>query len=146
VKRTLAHGGFTLWELLVVLAMLGIAGLLTSQLFVASMRAIDTAPRVQEQQLKIDRMLSVLRQDVWSADQIKVDGNTVDLAAGSKQIRWTFGETNATRSSGGDGDERWPMPLRLQARQDGATLVLQNVVNAADTRRFVSQVLTAEAK
>lgn len=147
MKRTFGHRAFTLWELLVVMAMLGVAGLLTAQLFTASMHAIDSAPRVQEQQVKLDRMLSVLRRDVWSAERMQVSADSVSLTETGRTIQWKFDRHSAARSVEGVATaDEWTLPFQLHVRQDGPTVVLQ-ADGTEDTRRFTSQVLTiAEAK
>lgn len=161
MKRLVPHRGFSIWELLVVIAMLGVAGLITSRMFVASIHAIRTAPHPQEQQIKLDRMLCALRQDVWSADHIEVNGKTVALSGGGQKIQWTFDKLSATRALEGAtpeaGTDQWTLPFPVEARADGASLILVNVAAPPETphgprtpnesRRFVSQVLlTAEAK
>jgi prepilin-type N-terminal cleavage/methylation domain-containing protein len=147
VNGHLRHRAFTLWELLLVVALLGVAGLLTAHLFRASMHAIDSSPRVQEQQAKLDRMLSSIRQDVWGAERIEASGKTILLSANGRQIEWTLDERSASRSAKGAAAEQWPLPFAIQAHQDGASLLLQSVGDATETRRFTSQVLlAAEAK
>lgn len=149
MKRRNRYRAFTLWELLLVIALLGVAGLLTSHLFKASMTAIQSAPRVQEQQLKLDRMLSSLRQDAWSADRMDVNGKTVLLNLDGRKVQWTFDKGSASRSTEGStvGVEQWPLPFALEAQRDGASLVLKAPGANGETRRFLSQVLvTAEAK
>jgi hypothetical protein len=135
--------------MLIIIGMLGVAGLLTSQLFSASMHTIDSAPRVQEEQAKLDLMLWTIRRDVWSADQINVNGNAVELAIGSTKIQWKFDERRVSRSTGADTGhaQQWTIPMAVKPRKDDASLVLQAAGNAGETRRFVSQVLLAgEAK
>ncbi len=147
MKRTMGYRAFTLWELLVVMAMLGVAGLLTAHLFKASMHAIETAPHVQEQQVKLDRMLSVLRRDVWGAERIQASADSVSLTEAGRTIQWKFDKRSTTRSIEGVASaDEWMLPFELRASQDGPSLVLQ-AIGTQDTRRFTSQVLmTAEAK
>jgi prepilin-type N-terminal cleavage/methylation domain-containing protein len=143
VKGSAVHRGFTLWELLLVVALLGVAGLLTSHLFKASMTAIQSAPRVQEQQMKLDRMVSSLRQDVWSADRMDVSGKTILLNLDGRKVQWTFDQSSASRSTEGSatGIEQWAIPFAIEAHRDGASLVLTAPDAGGETRRFISQVL-----
>jgi prepilin-type N-terminal cleavage/methylation domain-containing protein len=147
VKRNIGRRAFTLWELIVVIAMMGVAGLLTARLFTASMHAIQSVPQVQEQQVKVDRMLAVLRQDVWGAERMQVNGNSISLTQAGRTIQWKFDKRSASRSvEGAAAQEQWTLPFGLQAKQDGPSLVLQTP-DAGETRRFISQMLTvAEAK
>ena len=130
-----SSGAFTITEMLVILGLLGVAGLLASRLFTASMRVISAAPAAQDQQASLERMTHALREDVWSSQKMAVvDNNSIEL----DQVRWRFADGAAVRTAG-DGERRWPIRRPIEARVEGASLVLVIQGSASDQMRFVSQ-------
>src|SRR4051794_16001051 len=91
---TKSQRGFTLNEMILVLGLLGVAGLLGSRLFTASMRVIGSAPAAQDQQVSMERMTQVLRRDVWSAKQINVpQAKVIELVQpDGASVRWQITE------------------------------------------------------
>jgi type II secretory pathway component PulJ len=142
--------GFTLTEMIVILGLFSIAGLIGSRLFAASMRVIGSAPAAQDQQVSLERMAVVLREDAWGAKEIQVSNeHSVTLIPSQNQaIHWQFTDTAAIRTSG-EVERHWNIRAPIAAHLDRASLVLlisPTRRDMADERRFVSQFLTSAAE
>jgi hypothetical protein len=137
-------------EMLFVIGILGVASLLFTRLFAASMRVVRTAPQAQTQQQAVDRLAFTLRRDVWNAKAMDVtDARTIDLTQGDENhIRWTLTDDGAVRTAPG-GEQKWAIALPLRAERQGPVLVLRPLVDRVEMRdemRFISQLLMAGEK
>src|SRR4051794_20074687 len=102
-QRSSRARAFTITEMLVILGLLGVAGLLSSRLFTASMRVIAAAPAAQDQQASFERMTGMLHQDVWGAQKIVItDNRSIEL----DRVTWRFTDTAAIRTNS-DGEQSW---------------------------------------
>jgi hypothetical protein len=134
-------------ELLLVIGLLGVAGLLMTRLIGASMRVVRTAPQAQEQHQAVDRMTFTLRRDVWGAREIVVsDARSIDLTqSDDSHIRWQIKDDLAVRTSP-SGEQSWKISLPIRAEQQGPSLVLRTESNRDalnDEQRFLSQIMLA---
>ncbi|CAN5466144.1 hypothetical protein BH09PLA1_BH09PLA1_16820 [soil metagenome] len=95
---------FTLWEMLTVIILLGTIGLILTRLFVATFRVIDSAPKAQDKIVRASAMLHQMRQDIWEASSVRVEG-TNSLRADN--VTWKIDHKLLVRT---EGDERcdWP--------------------------------------
>lgn len=116
---------FSLIELLVVMALLGLVLALGSRVFVQTVRATRDARVYERDVALIEHTLRTLRADVWSATQISVPAaDRLELS----DLVWT-----ATRDQDAAGravtvlrrgDESFELPARIGfAVLDGAVLV-----------------------
>jgi hypothetical protein len=137
-------------EMLLVIGLLGVAGLLMTRLIGASMRVVRTAPRAQEQHQAVDRMTFTLRRDVWGAKAMVVsNARSIDLTqTDDSHIRWQIKDDAAVRTSSA-GEQTWKIALPIRAEQQGPALVLRSESKRDalnDEQRFLSQIMMAEAK
>jgi prepilin-type N-terminal cleavage/methylation domain-containing protein len=107
---TIRHRGFTLWEMLTVIILLGAIGLILSRLFHATFRVIDTAPRARDEIVRVEAMLTQMRDDVWRAREVRVES---PANIGVDQTTWTIGDSVVTRSSGDEVREWRPITAKL---------------------------------
>jgi len=142
MKCTRRHRGFTLTEMLFILAILGVASLLSARLFTASMRVIRTAPQSQDHYAAVDRMSGQMRSDVWGAATIELpDAHTLVLSRiAGDSIRWTFSDDAIVRTDSA-GERRWSIGVPLTAERSGAALILKS--DNGDELRFLSQMISA---
>jgi hypothetical protein len=115
--------GFTLWEMLTIIILLGAIGLVLSRLFHATFRVIDTAPRARDQVVRVEAMLTQMREDVWQAREVRVESATM-LVAG--QAAWTIGDGAVTRSSGDELREWKPISSKLSFIPTASGVILQD--------------------
>jgi type II secretory pathway pseudopilin PulG len=115
--------GFTISELLIAIGILGIFGLVATQLFYSSFRVSHATAAQQDAAGSFDSAVSVLRSDVWTAPEIAApDARTAKLG----KVTWTIKETTLTRDTGDGARPRtWPMPKGTSFAADGAALVLR---------------------
>jgi len=142
VIRTNRRNGIALIEMLYILALMGIVGLMSGKLFVASMRVIGSAPQSQDRSARVDRMTDFLRKDVWGA--MKIDcapGAVVLTQADGSAIRWRFSYEGAARIGGDLVEQRWSIE-RMHVESGGATLRLTSSSAPDAPMEFVSQLMT----
>jgi type II secretory pathway pseudopilin PulG len=115
--------GFTISELLIAIGILGIFGLVATQVFYSSFRVSRTTAEKQDAAGSFDSAVSVLRSDVWTAPEIAApDPGTAKLG----KVTWTIKDTTLTRDTGDGARPRtWPMPKGTSFAADGASLVLR---------------------
>ena len=118
-----AARAFTIAELLFAIGILGIFGLLATQVFYGSFRVSRATAQQQDAAGSFDSAVSVLRSDVWTAPEIAApDPATVKLG----KVTWTIKDDTLTRDAGDDSRPRtWPMPKGTSFAADGAALVLR---------------------
>jgi len=134
-------------ELLLVIGLLGVAGLLMTRLISSSFRVVRTAPQAQEQYQAVDRMTFTLRRDVWNAKAIQIsDPRSIDLTqADDSHIHWQIKDDSAVRTTPA-AEQTWKIAMPLRAEQQGPCLVLRTESNRSglgDEQRFVSQMMLA---
>jgi type II secretory pathway pseudopilin PulG len=146
----LSHRGraFTITEMLFVLMIIGVAGVVSTRLFVTSMRVIGTAPSQQAHHASIDRLSETLRRDVWSAKAIDLpDDRTIVLSeADSTTIRWRLSDANVIRTDSA-GECHWAAEVLLHAEHRDNALILRSDSDRSDGGNeicFLSQSLSTQ--
>ena len=106
-----------------VIILLGAIGLILSRLFHATFRVIDAAPRARDEVVRVEAMITLLRDDVWRGRDVRMDPPTTLVV---DQIRWTIGEGLVTRSSGDDVREWKPVTSKLAFAATPSGMMLQD--------------------
>jgi prepilin-type N-terminal cleavage/methylation domain-containing protein len=93
---------FSLIEMIVVVSLLAVFMLVATRLFNMCWKTINVAATGQNEANQNLAMLNLLRNDVWSAGQVRiVDAATLELATETGEpLKWTFGpEAAALRAA-----------------------------------------------
>ncbi len=117
---------FSLIELVILLALLGVFMLVGSRLFAHSMGLSRDAAAHERTVARVDHLLRELRRDVWSARSIDIDEDqTVRLEQpGDGSVRWSV-QTTDDGATVQRNDERAitiPAPLTFEAVDGGDAL------------------------
>ena len=124
MTRSRYKRGFTTIEMMSVLLLLAAIGLVLSRLFLASMRVIDQAPRARDQIVRVEAMMTQLRDDVWHAADVRVSNPRTLIV---DQVTWTISRDDASITRTQDNETRHWKPisadLSFAASPSGVTLV-----------------------
>jgi type II secretory pathway pseudopilin PulG len=98
--------GFVLLAMLLVLVLLGIFGLVASEVFLSSMKWIQRSEASQTQAARFESLVRRLRADAWGAAEVQVvSASEVKLG----NIVWKIiPDGSLNRSSSKDGAQHWP--------------------------------------
>jgi prepilin-type N-terminal cleavage/methylation domain-containing protein len=120
------RGAFTILEMLVVIAMLGMFLVIVGRMSVSLIHATGKAQSAENALHRMDNVVRLLRRDVWGAESISVepaDGDedatqTVTLTVPGGTVIWHYGSPSPAGSAGAS-----PSPARLSRRTaiDGVT-------------------------
>jgi Tfp pilus assembly protein PilX len=122
--------GLALFELLMMLILLGVIMTVGGQLFMATMRAGQSAGEAHDAAASFDAALAVLRGDVWEASRIDLAGGATSAtikSAGDRSITWTIAaDGTLTRSTAGDAPKRsWSIPAHATFEAREPELILR---------------------
>ena len=132
---------FTLWEMLTVIILTGAVGLILSRLFVATYRVIDTAPKAQDEIVRIDAMLKQMRDDVWDSSPARVD--SVRQISTDKSV-WSIHKDKIVRLEGNDRQEWDHVDAVFTFASASAGVLLRN--EKGETASDDSILLASQAK
>jgi len=105
--------GYSLIEMLVVIALLGVFLLIASRLYVATVQTQKQAVTLEHRVHQLRDLTDHLEHDVWSADQVEVQPSGIRVTPGEGQpVRWSV---RPTQDNGTDA--AW----RVERVQGGAT-------------------------
>lgn len=138
---TLRKRAFVLTEMLVAIALLAIFAAAATPLMRNTFRLMWQAEAERNRIAQSESMLRLLRQDVWSAEQVETIAGGIELYQSGQPIRWTLVDaTTMQRQETGRRPLRWPAPAgsRLQASPAGAVLRLSDAGD--DAAVLVSQL------
>ena len=121
--------GYTIWEMMTIIILLAVVGLALSRLFRTTFRVIDTAPRARDEIVRVDAMLSALRDDIWHGRDVRVES---PKSVSVDQINWSIAGEVVTRKSGDDTREWKPISVELSFVASPSGVVLQNARAAGD--------------
>jgi prepilin-type N-terminal cleavage/methylation domain-containing protein len=145
--------GFAFIELVVVVAIVGIAMLIAAQLTRTVLRTTSKAQQAISQVAATDRIADRIRADVWNAiELISPNGRTLVLrSVGSKSVIWQIArDGKQIRRAHWAGEalitqNTWPCPagLSFKAGMHTATLIQSgDATQPGGQMKFASQVLT----
>jgi len=107
---------FTIWEMLIVIMLLGAVGLMMPRIFTPTMRVVREAPAAGNAIITSHVMIEKLRRDVWGASDVRASADGVSLTAlsGGREIHWLIqpkqtdngSEIDITRAGGGDDQSK----------------------------------------
>jgi hypothetical protein len=83
--------GFSIWEMLVVIILMGAVGVILPRAFTGTMRVVREAPAASNAIATSHAMLDTLRPDVWSANETAAaaDGQSLRISVAGRQVNWT---------------------------------------------------------
>lgn len=99
VARKRRGRGFTIVELLAVVALLAVYLIISAQLFTRNMRISRQVTQSQQTILKFDALVELLRRDVWNAQSIKVadPAHVLLVQAPDRAITWAAESAGTVR-------------------------------------------------
>lgn len=119
--------GFVLLEMLVVCGLIAIVGLISMQLFRATLRTWKDSANEQAVQSRFDLAIGQLRRDVWSATSIDApDAGSIAIHYRSETIHWrTEQPTGLSRTADTDAYARhWSDLGQITFESRGPMLVV----------------------
>lgn len=129
-----AASGFTLVELLILLALLAVFVLIADEVFAVAFRTTRASESAQNRGVVVERMIASIRRDVWNAQHIEVDAAgqlTIQLGDGSS-VAWTAAADQPVRrtptgASAGARETYAPqVSVTFQARNGGLLLKVED--------------------
>jgi len=92
--------GFLLIEVMIVLGLLAVVGVLSAQLFFATLRAVRQSSAGQTAEMRFDLAMNELRTDTWGASEITCDdAHHVQLrTAAGQTVHWNSDGRSLTRT------------------------------------------------
>ena len=155
MRTTRPHrSGIMLIEMLMAIILLSAFLLISTQVFVATMKLNAEAGKVHTDSVRLDSALRTLRADVWAAKEMSSRDGAVVLkpSTGPQEIRWMVekdGTLVRTATRDGKTEQR-----RFPSELPGVTFEVKDpevVLRVPDTRRarggevrLVSQIRLAE--
>ena len=137
--------GMLLYEMIFVIAILGVVMVLEAELFNASMRTVGAMPAAQAQTAQLVQMTETLRRDVWSATSIEQSDprRILVVQADGSNIAWDFSQSDrVNRSTTQPAQSReWSIPSPPVPLTGRAGLTLQT---PTDRRLLLSQVMISK--
>lgn len=118
-------GGFTLLEIIVVIGLVAVVGLVSTQVFVATLRVWKTSAREQATQSRFDLAVGQLRRDVWSASAIESPNPaSLEIQNPAGLIHWTADPQHGLRRSSDRPEDlrQWPELGRMKFKAEGPML------------------------
>lgn len=119
--------GFMLVELMVVVGLVAFVGLVSMQLFRATLRTWSASANEQAVQSRFDLAIGQLRRDVWSATSIELaDPTSISIHDPTETVHWTADASGGlSRNSGHPADARhWPNLGGIRFEMRGPTLTV----------------------
>src|ERR1041384_875191 len=105
------YRAFTLWELLITLALLSIFATVGGYLFHDSVKLMKQADSGHDRLARFESMTSLLRGDMWGAAQVRPVENGIELRRPEETIRWVLGDRMGQRTVAQNGQsdqvQRW---------------------------------------
>jgi prepilin-type N-terminal cleavage/methylation domain-containing protein len=137
--------GFTLYEILIALALFLIVLDTAGQLFNSVFKLTADNQRLGRQTSRIDSALRQLRGDTWGCSNIAVgDSHSVELTVAKGKVAWLLNTDGSVQRTGPDSQsEQWPAIGRdwTFASEGPALVVSDRVSYGPQAVRLVSQVL-----
>jgi type II secretory pathway pseudopilin PulG len=115
-------------EMLVVIGLVAFVGLVSMQLFRATLRVWKQSADEQAAQSRFDQAVGQLRRDVWSATSFQTpDAHTLEIHDAAGTVHWEPNSTEGlSRKSDHPGDDRrWPSLGNLSFEASGPTLIVR---------------------
>jgi hypothetical protein len=80
-----------MWEMLVVILLMGTIGVLMPRIFTGTMRIVREAPAASNAIATNHAVLDQLRHDAWAASEVRpaADGQSLTIAIAGRQILWS---------------------------------------------------------
>lgn len=148
------HRGFTLAAMLIVLGLLGVFGLIATEVSRSSLQASRLAQESQTRAIRFDGLIAQLRQDAWNARSISVTPAAATLEqGGGGQVTWHWPDAQTlvrrfVPPAGPPSQQTWAnleAKLTFQARGPALRIAVQDgPMNRQDTLVLPSQILLAQ--
>jgi prepilin-type N-terminal cleavage/methylation domain-containing protein len=121
------HRGFTLWEILVVIGILPIFMLVSTQLFRAILITADSSQRMLSAHAVFDSAAGQMWRDIFNAKQIRSAGSKTILITerDGDQIHWQSEQANLLRAAADQRHYNVTRGLQLQADVQGQSIQLR---------------------
>src|SRR6476620_6926776 len=86
--RSAMKRAFTIWEMLIVIMLLGAVGLMMPRIFTPTLRVVREAPAAGNAIITSHVMIEKLRRDVWGASDVRAaaDGSSLIASTGGREI------------------------------------------------------------
>lgn len=99
---------FSIWEMLVVIILLGAVGAILPRAFTGTMRVVREAPAASNAIVTNRAMLELLRRDVWGSSKTEAaaDGHALRVVLAKQQVEWTIRSLQTDNGPGDPGDAR----------------------------------------
>lgn len=124
-----------------VIILLAAVGLVLSRLFLATFRVIDRAPKARDEVVRVQAMIEQLRDDVWRARDVRVDGPKLLVVDG---ITWTIDRDVIRRKTNDETGQFKPISAELLFVASTAGVTLQNAHPLGDADDSI--VMASHAK
>ena len=126
-NRRRPRRGVFIMNMLVTLGLMAGFVIVAERLFRLTVMTVSKSTAGQEDALRLERALDVLRADVWGAAKVEpgANGSTVRVTdAGQATVEWrTEGDGGDVVRVAGAEERRWP-ELRLAFRAEGGLLTV----------------------
>jgi prepilin-type N-terminal cleavage/methylation domain-containing protein len=100
--------GMTLYEILMVLALLSIFAVAASRLFTSTARVMRELPAQDESRMRFDAAMRMLRDDAWRAASAAGEEGAVSLnLPDDVHVRWELDNEGVLLRTSGEGEQRW---------------------------------------
>lgn len=120
--------GFTMPEMLVVIGLVAFVGLVSMQLFRATLRVWRQSADEQAAQARFDQAVGQLRRDVWSARSLQTpDAHSLEIQESAGTVHWEADSTEglSRKSERHADDRRWTRLGKLSFEASGPTLIVR---------------------
>ena len=140
--------GILLVEMITYVAILSIAMVLLAELFESLMKVTRETAARDTLIGRVDLALDSLRRDAWSATEMTVRGNDVEMKEPGGTIRWQMGEDGVLTRSDGTGPLHswsWKSMPKVSFAVQGAVLTVKmdaGVGDKQDEVALISQRMT----
>ena len=126
-NRRRPRRGVFIMNMLITLGLMAGFVIVAERLFRLTVMTVSKSTAGQEDALRLERALDVLRADVWGAAKVEpgANGSTVRVTdAGQATVEWrTEGEGGDVVRVAGQDERRWP-ELKLAFRSEGGLLTV----------------------
>lgn len=137
--------GIAIYMMLVALAILGVFAVVSSRLWLATLRTTQRAGEATTRAMRLDGMLRQLRQDVWNAKELRSEdpGPVTIVSPDSRTVVWRAADDGTLTRSEGDESRRWSEPGVKPSLRLDSPLVVLSITQGSDVDELVlpSQLL-----